>query len=62
MASRLLRKESRIHLWLLFLALALGIGANTAIYSIFYATFDRGFPYPHSEQLVVVWSRSAANQ
>ena len=41
------------------LALALGIGANTAIYSIFYATLIADFPYPHSEQLVVVWSRSA---
>jgi hypothetical protein len=42
------------------LALALGIGANTAIYSIFYATIIADFPYPHSEQLVVVWSKSAA--
>jgi putative ABC transport system permease protein len=41
------------------LALALGIGANTAIYSIFYATIIADFPYPHSEQLVVVWSKSA---
>ena len=44
------------------LALALGIGANTAIYSIFYATLIADFPYPHSEQLVVVWSRAAGNQ
>jgi putative ABC transport system permease protein len=44
------------------LALALGIGANTAIYSIFYATFIADFPYPHSEQLVVVWSRAAGNK
>jgi hypothetical protein len=39
------------------LALALGIGANTAIYSIFYATLIADFPNPHSEQLVVVWSK-----
>jgi putative ABC transport system permease protein len=40
------------------LALALGIGANTAIYSVFYATIIADFPYPHSEQLVVLWSKS----
>lgn len=40
------------------LALALGIGANTAIYSVFYATIIANFPYPHSEQLVVLWSKS----
>jgi putative ABC transport system permease protein len=44
------------------LALALGIGANTAIYSIFYATLIAEFPYPHSEQLVVVWSRTEGNK
>src|SRR6266700_847788 len=43
------------------LALALGIGANTAIYSIFYATLIADFPYPHSEQLVVLWSSTAGN-
>ncbi len=41
------------------LALAIGIGANTAIYSIFYATIIADFPYPHPEQLVVLWSKSA---
>jgi len=38
------------------LALAIGIGANTAIYSIFYAQIVADFPYPHPEQLVVLWS------
>ena len=55
---RLLRKNPGFTL-VAVLALALGIGANTAIYSIFYATLIADFPYPHSEQLVVVWSRSA---
>ena len=36
-------------------ALAIGIGANTAIYSIFYAQIIADFPYPHPEQLVVLW-------
>jgi putative ABC transport system permease protein len=44
------------------LALALGIGANTAIYSVFYATLVANFPYPHSEQLVVIWSRTAGDK
>ena len=33
------------------MALAIGIGANTAIYSLFYAILIADFPYPHSEQL-----------
>ncbi|HXB72825.1 MAG TPA: ABC transporter permease [Candidatus Acidoferrales bacterium] len=34
------------------LSLALGIGANTAIYSLFYTVMLRQLPVPHSEQLV----------
>jgi putative ABC transport system permease protein len=38
------------------LALALGVGPNVAIFSIIWATFFAPFPYPHAEQLVVVWT------
>ena len=38
------------------LTIALGIGVNSAIFSIFYATLIAPFPYPEPDQLVVVWS------
>jgi putative ABC transport system permease protein len=39
------------------ITLALGIGATTAIYTVLYATFLEPMPYPHPEQLVMVWSK-----
>src|SRR5882672_2400207 len=44
------------------LTVALGIGANTAVYSVFYASRVADFPYPNSEQLVVVWSKTNGNR
>src|SRR5580658_4882727 len=39
------------------LTLAVGIGANTAIFTVDYATLLAPLPYPRSDQLVMVWSK-----
>jgi predicted permease len=40
------------------LSLALGIGANTSIFSVANALLFRPLPYEHSERLVILWNRS----
>src|ERR1044071_6277217 len=40
------------------LSLTIGIGANTAIFSVTNALFLKPFPYKDADRLAIVWNRS----
>jgi putative ABC transport system permease protein len=42
-------------------ALTLGIGANTAIFSVVYAVMLGSLPYKNADQIVVVWEKQPEN-
>jgi|SRR6187402_927580 len=58
---RMLGKNPGLTLTILF-TLALGIGANTAIFTVDYATLLAPLPYPEPDQLVAVWSKLNGNR
>jgi len=55
--SSLFRQESRFTLAAV-LSVAIGIGANTSIFSVANALLFRPLPYDNPDQLVILWNRS----
>src|SRR5262244_1574985 len=56
-AIRMLRRSAGLTV-VIIASLAIGIGANTAIFSVVNALLIKPLPYPDSERLAMLWLRS----
>jgi len=56
-ALRTLRRDAALSMVIL-LSLGIGIGANSAIFSVVDALLLRPLPYPHADRLAAVWLHS----
>src|SRR5579864_304362 len=61
MAVRSLRRTPIVTL-VAVATLALGIGANTAIFSFIYGLLLSPLPYPHADRLVCLWERTPSGR
>lgn len=59
--ARMLLKSPAVTL-VAVIALTLGIGANTAIFSVVHAVLLRSFPYQDGEKLAIVWEHRKAGR
>jgi predicted permease len=60
-AIRVVTKQRAVAV-VVFVTLALGIGANTAIFSLVDAVLLRPLPYPHADRIIALWERRPAGQ
>ena len=51
-------KRSPVSTFIIIASLAIGIGANTAIFSVVSALLLKPLPYPNPDRLAVLWLRS----
>src|SRR5215203_5419975 len=56
-ALRMLRR-SPVSTFIIIASLAIGIGANTAIFSVVHGLLLKPLPYPDPDRLAVLWLRS----
>src|SRR5580765_7986788 len=61
LALRMLRKNAGFTT-VATLSLAIGIGVNSAVFSLINGILLKPFPYPHAERLVAIWEKRPDGQ